>query len=40
MKLLRQAVSNHKCGLRWSHAVRAAVLDRQISKLKRRAALV
>jgi hypothetical protein len=32
MTLLRQFVINCKCGLRWKEALRAAMLDRQLSK--------
>jgi hypothetical protein len=36
MKLLRQAIKNRRHGLRAVHAIRAALLDREVSKLKRR----
>jgi hypothetical protein len=34
MKMLRQVIGNRKCGLWWRHAVRAAVLSREILKLQ------
>lgn len=32
MTLLRKMIGNRKCGLRWQEALRAALLDKQISK--------
>lgn len=37
MALIRKALGNWKCGLRWRDAVRAAVLDRAIDELNKRA---
>jgi hypothetical protein len=36
MKLLRQAIKNRRSGLRAVHAIRAALLDYEITKIKRR----
>jgi hypothetical protein len=36
MKLLQQIVRNRQCGLHWNEALRAALLDREISKCTRR----
>jgi hypothetical protein len=36
MKLLRLAIKNRRSGLRVVHALRAALLDYEISKLNRR----